>query len=229
MKAHASVVAEPGRYPTLRSDPPLTVRATTDGLHMVGSAAGPLGGDDLRFDLEVRDRTALTVRSVAAQLLYPGLTPSRSHVEVSVGEGATLEWRPQPLVAIRGADHRSTTRIRLAPTANLVWSEVVVLGRHDEDGGSVSSRLRVQRGSAALICLETRLGPAWPYAAGPAGTAGYRVFATTILVGTVSPEVVRVDRCAVCRVSDDVVVVTAVGHRVDDVAIATSRAQRSRG
>ena len=59
MKARAHVVAEAGatgrtRLTTLRSQAPLVLRRTGDVVTMVAGAGGPLGGDDLHVDLDVR-------------------------------------------------------------------------------------------------------------------------------------------------------------------------------
>ena len=62
MKAHAALtVARRGSRSViteLRSAPPLTLRRTgipgaTAQVHVVGTAAGPLGGDSLRLDVSV--------------------------------------------------------------------------------------------------------------------------------------------------------------------------------
>jgi urease accessory protein len=179
------------RCTTLRSEPPLTLRETPDGLHVVGSAAGPVGGDDTSLDVEVANAAALTVRTVAAQLLFPGANgrPSRAVTRLRLGVDATLTWLPEPVVAVRGADHRGETTIVMATGASLVWRDVAVLGRHDEDSGSVRQRLRVERDGQPLVCTDVMLGPAWPHASGPAGTAGSRVVMTLLLVGAAATAV----------------------------------------
>ena len=54
MRAHASAraarVGAETRLVELRSDPPLVLRATPAGLHLVGGAGGPLGGDELALE-----------------------------------------------------------------------------------------------------------------------------------------------------------------------------------
>ena len=97
MKSTATIVAEttlPGttRCTTLRSSPPFALRETPDGLHLVASAAGPLGGDDLTVEVDVTDGAQLTVRTVAAQLIFPGPygTPSTAALRAAVGEEAEL-------------------------------------------------------------------------------------------------------------------------------------------
>ena len=66
-------------------------------LAMVGGAAGPLGGDRLRFRLELGCGARVALRSVAATMAQPGPRgePSELRVELVVGADATLDWRPE--------------------------------------------------------------------------------------------------------------------------------------
>ncbi len=240
MRAHARVVAEGSggrsRCTTLRSAPPLTFRETDTGLHLVGTAAGPVGGDDLTLELTVGPGASLTVRSVAAQIVLPGpgSAASSTRMVVIVGEGASLRWRPEPTVVVRHADHRLTTLISLAPDADLVWCDEIVLGRTDEPGGSLVHRLRVERDGRPLLCTEVALGPAWPTSAGPAGTGGAHVVASTLLVGaaaraalarSAAPDGPGPVRSATLALVDDAVLVTALG----DTLGPTRRALALRG
>lgn len=192
MHASATLVADrPAgsrrtRYTTLRSAPPLTLRATGDDLvHLVGSAAGPVGGDELCLSVTVGAGSRLTVRSVAASLVMPGPTgaPSSLDVDVDVAAGATLHWLPEPTIVVRGCGHRATTHIRLAAGAELVWREVVVMGRHDEAPGSLLQRLRVDLDGRPLVRNDLAVGPRWPGSLGPAGVGNARAVATALVVG----------------------------------------------
>lgn len=196
MRARAALAAEliGGRTvaTTLRSAPPVTLRRTgaTAGagaplaVHLVGSAAGPVGGDDLALEVTVGAGAALDVRSVAAALAYPGPSGRSSHLGVTAaaGAGAGLAWRPEPTVLVRGCDHRTSTRIAVAPDATLVWQEVVVLGRHAEPGGSLFQRLRVDVGGRPVLRNDLAVGPLWPASQGPAGVGDARAVGTAVLV-----------------------------------------------
>lgn len=214
MRSHAAVVVDGERCTTLRSDPPLTLRETPGAVHMVGSAAGPVGGDDLQLDVELKAGTSLTMRSVAAQLLFPGPSGRTSHarVRVGVGAGAALAWLPEPVVLVKGADHHSETTITMAGDASVVWCDVTVLGRHAEVTGSLRQRLRVERNGGALLCTETRLGPAWPHADGAAGVGDHRVVATILVIGRRAPTVSPMPnvRAGVCTLAHDAVLITAL-------------------
>jgi len=186
LHARATIAVDgSGRCTTLRSQPPLTFRETADGLHLVGTAAGPVGGDRLRLDVTVAAGGSLTVRGVAASLVHPGPTgePSCLDVTVEVGVGATLVWLPRPTVLVAGCDHTVTTTIRLGRDARLQWYEPVGLGREGEPSGSLVQRLRLDVDDRPLLRNEAAFGPRWPGSAGPAGTAGATVAATMLTVG----------------------------------------------
>ena len=189
LRARAVVEAEATdgmtRLATLRSDPPLTLRPAGGALYLAASAAGPLGGDQVDLDVSVGAGASLEVRSVAATVVLPGPTglPSSAAVNAVVGDAGVLRFLPEPTVLAAGCDHRATALVMLDAGATLVWREELVLGRHDEPGGSVLQRLRIDRGGRPLLCTEHALGPRWPGSTGPAGTGGHRAVGTLVVVG----------------------------------------------
>lgn len=170
---------------TLRSDPPLTLRAALGGAYLVGSAAGPLGGDDLRLDVVVGPDADLDVRSVASQLIHPGPlgAPSSAAVHVEVQARARLRWLPEPTVVVAGARHRSELSVTLHDSASLVVSEVLVLGRHRQASGSILSRLRVDRDGHPVLRSDLALGPSWPCSTSSAVVGDHRVVGQVLLAG----------------------------------------------
>ncbi len=167
MIARARVAVEAGgpegdRLTCLRSDGPLVLRPTPDGVYQVGAAAGPIGGDDLSLEIEVGPGAELTLRTAAAAVALPGLEPSRLRIDVTVGEGGSLRWLPEPTVAATGAVHESRTRIELAAGSSLLWRDEIVLGRHGEVGGSVSARLSVDLDGRPLLRHRLDAGPEHP-------------------------------------------------------------------
>ena len=179
----ATSVGGATRYRTLRSDPPLLLRITPHALQLVGGAAGPLGGDRLAYEVTVGAGATLTVRSVAASMVLPGTDDSVLDIAVDVADGAHLDWYPQPVISVVASRHIQRTRILLAPTATLRWSEALVLGRSGEEPGSLTSVLRVERAGAVLHHTELRIGADTPGLDGPAGLAGARALVSVISVG----------------------------------------------
>jgi urease accessory protein len=217
----AAVVAELAgdrtRCTTLRSAPPISLRDTPDGLYLVASGAGPVGGDDLHLDVHVRPDASLVVRSAAASMALPGPTGEPSSLRVRAWVHGSLRWEPEPTILVAGCDHRAATTIDLALGATLVWREVVVLGRHNEPTGSLLQRLRVDRAGAPLLRTELPVGPRWPGADGPAGTDGALVVTSLLVVGLDEPALPEGAVGAVLRLADDAWLVTSLTGRAHDL------------
>lgn len=194
MRAHARLAVARDRsgrtrIDELRSDPPMTLRPIRPArdepapgwnphgatrVSVAASAAGPVGGDELRLDIEVGVGATLVVDTVAAALALPGPYGRRSRTETiaRVAEGGTLVWLPEPVIAARGCDHHATTRIHVAADARLLAREELILGRHDEAPGIIRQRLRVTCDDDPLHDQEISLGGATPAWDGPAVTGG---------------------------------------------------------
>jgi urease accessory protein len=235
MRAYARVVAEAdGRGATrasvLRSESPLLLRRTGapvgPGLtvHLVGGAAGPLRGDDLRLDLDVGPGAWLDVRSVAASLALPGPAerpPSRTAVCATVAEGATLRWMPEPLIAAAGCHHVMSTDIRVAAGGMLVWRDELVCGRHSEDPGDARTDITVRYDGATVYRHELAVGPAAPGWAGAAVLGGGRAVGSVVLIGAgTSPAAVPGDDLAIMQLAGQGFLAMAVGADIRHVRAA---------
>ncbi|MFD7663614.1 urease accessory protein UreD [Streptomyces sp. NPDC059788] len=155
--------------PVLDGEGPLALRrvrshGTQARVCVVGAMSAPLGGDRLRIEATAEDGAGLCVTAAAATVALPGRTAGHAtyDVELTVGEGARLEWLPEPLISAEGSDLRMTTTVHLAPTARLVLREEQVLGRSGERPGRLHSRLTVHRAGRTLLDQETAYGPGTP-------------------------------------------------------------------
>lgn len=187
VRARAGVVAQVDgsgrtRLVGLRSEAPLVLRPTPDGLYLVGGAGGPLGGDDLTLEVEIGPGAGLTIRTAAASVALPGPGPSSIRVRAAVAAGGRLRWLPEPVVAAQGCRHRMEARVELEAGAGLLWREEVILGRHGEGAGSVLTRSAVDLDGAPVLRQELALGPEHPGAAGPAVSAGARAVGSVLVV-----------------------------------------------
>lgn len=213
----ASVIAELAddrtRCTTLRSAPPISLRDTPDGLFLVASGAGPVGGDHLQLDIDVRCGASLLVRSAGASMVLPGPSGEGSSMRVRAEVCGSLRWEPEPTVFVAGCDHHAVTTIGLTMTATLLWREVVVLGRHGEPPGSLLQRLHVDRGGAPLLRTELPVGPRWPGAEGPAGTDGALVVTSLLVVGLDEPALPDDADGAVLRLAEDAWLATTLSRR----------------
>ncbi|XEC30072.1 urease accessory protein UreD [Streptomyces fradiae] len=188
--------AADGSLPVLESDGPLALRRTrATGPHgpsgpytrvtVVGAMSAPLGGDRLRLDAEVRDGARLLVDSAAATVALPGRTgaPASYEIGLTVGAGAELRWLPEQLVCATGSVLRMRTTVDLDPTARLILREEQILGRHQEEPGTLATRLSVRRAGRPLFDQELGCGPGAPAGwDGPAVLAGHRATGQLLVV-----------------------------------------------
>lgn len=201
------------RLARLRTTAPLGVVLSGVEVVLMGTAGGPLGGDDLALDVTVLPGVDVTVRSVAATIALPGNgAPSQQRFTVAVGAGATLRWLPEPVVAAAGCDHHVSADVSMAEGAALLWRDELVLGRTGEPPGALTSTLRVVRTGVPL--LHNAVGTHDPGWAGPAVTAGARVVATVLHVGPSSDTLTPScgPGCAVARLGPDVVLASSLGQ-----------------
>jgi urease accessory protein len=258
MRAHAKlrVQRRPGGLSTprdhvsrLRSHGPLVLRPTGERLpewtsrwgldpddgvtvRLAAGAAGPLGGDHWRLDVEVGDGAALQLAAVSASLVLPGAHAERSLSEttISVGADAMLIWSPAAQIAAASCRHAGLSRIDLGPGARLCAREEVVIGRYGEQPGDFAQRLRVTRGGEPLYDQELAVGSAFAGWNSSAVVADRKALGSIVVVDpetthldlfthTVSPDL---PDTAVMRLAPDAVLVTslapdmiALRHRLD--------------
>ncbi|WP_228011155.1 urease accessory protein UreD [Nonomuraea phyllanthi] len=195
MRAGAAVATAPAPdggtlVHRLASAPPLTLRQTGPStVHLVSTAAGPLGGDRLSLDIDVAPHTTLELGSVAAGLVLPGHGTSEFLVTARVGAGARLRFAPEPTVLAAGCEHRLLVRLALAADAEVLWREEIVLGRHGERAGRCHARFDATRDGRPLLRQEFTVGdPALD--SSPAVYGAARCVGTTFLTTPVKEPVV---------------------------------------
>jgi urease accessory protein len=219
MRATARIGAEADptgqtRLAVLSGEVPLLPRRTGPAtVHLVGGAAGPLGGDRLRIEVEVGPGASLTVHTVAASVALPDRSGAESRTEVvaSVAAGGCLYWLPEPLIAAAGCRHTAVTTVDLAVGARLVWRDEVVCGRHGEEPGDLTVHTTVRRGGAPLHVHELSVGPGAPGWTGAAVLGGSRAYGAMLLVGQEAPA----GAATALRLSDEAVLLSVVGDARD--------------
>ncbi|MFR9803862.1 urease accessory protein UreD [Pseudonocardia sp. RS010] len=164
MRARAVLTVERGAggrsvVRELRSQSPLSLvprrgtAAATDPtatVHMVGSASTPLAGDDVELTVHVGAGAALVLTGVAAAVALPGVDrPSSLTLRLTVEEGGSVQYLPEPTVITARAHHHTLLHARLHPTARLRVREVLVGGRAGEPSGRYRGTVRVEETAAA--------------------------------------------------------------------------------
>lgn len=238
--AAIEAIAGPGgvtRLPVLASQAPLVLRKTPEAVYLVGGAAGPVGGDSLSLRVTVGAGAFLRVRTAAASVALPGLDGLESvlRVSVTVADGGRFEYLPEPVVVADGARHATLVSVMLAPGASLVFRDEVLLGRHDEAGGTVRTDLQACYAGRPLLRHSLSVSGTDPASLGPAVLAGHRAVGTLLLVndpstghsedpGAVLPA--GAGGVAVMPLAGPGVLVTALAHDAVSLRQCLSAAQR---
>lgn len=132
------------QFTRLWSEGALGVRKTGEShVHLVGTAAGPIGADSIQIIINVGAGARLSVEGVAATIALPGNTPGVGILEqrITVDEAAQLHLALPALIVTADSDVHSRTEVLAAASAELVLIEQVSLGRHEEAGGRWTGRM----------------------------------------------------------------------------------------
>lgn len=159
MRSDVLIAARPGRVPHLECRGGIAVRRTgADTVHLVSSAATPLGGDEIRVRVVVESGARLTVRSVAATVVLPGTRSVESQATWDLDVAGTLDLDPEPTIVAATSRHVAETRLRMAAGAELRLRERVQIGRSGEREGFWSGRMHADLDGAPLIRHRVELG-----------------------------------------------------------------------
>lgn len=161
IRTELRITATAGTLPHIHAIGGLAARHTgADTVHIIGTAATPLGGDVLDIVVSVGAGARLTVRSVAATIALPGRETRKSvaHWRFDVAAGGELDVDPEPTVVAGGAEHDTFTTIRLEEGARLRLRERIQIGRTGEDHGFWSGELTADIGATPLLRHRLELG-----------------------------------------------------------------------
>ena len=142
--------------------------------------AGIAGGDDLTVSVELGiDAHALLTTPAATKFYRANPYVGSLRQDLTLKQGATLEWLPQENIIFKGADALIDTRVHLQETARLIAWDSQCLGRPacDEDfaEGRCRQRFEIWKDQQPLFidALDVRAETAMRHA--PWGLAGQAV------------------------------------------------------
>jgi urease accessory protein len=159
MRSRVLVVAEPRRTPRIECSGGLAVRITgVDTVHLVSTAATPLGGDHIEIRLVVQPGAALRVRSVAATIVLPGPRTRESLSRWEIDCAGEIDVDVEPTVVAADSRHHSDVRIELAELAGIRMRERVQIGRTGERQGFWSGRARADLPGGPLLRHGVEVG-----------------------------------------------------------------------
>lgn len=222
-----AVVAAPAHLEVLACTPPLTLRRIYDdddgmcALCLVGTAAGPLAGDDLTLSLHLRAHARARLTATGAMIAQGRTDGLRSTVRtrVSLDTGAQLTADPGPLIVCAGARVDLGVRIDLAADAVVSWRETIVLGRAGAPAGAATIKWDVTVAGTPLLRQLLDLSDAGAQRS-PSLFAGATVMTSELLVAPTirARTVVASSRAAAQQLSDHGVLLTVLGDDAATVA-----------
>lgn len=159
MLSNVVVVARPNRSPHIESTGGLAARRTEpDTVHLVSSAATPLGGDSIRIRLVVEPGARLKLRTAAATVTLPGSNTTESHATWTLEVAGELDLDPQPTIVAATSRHYATTHLNLTDGGNVRLVERVQIGRTGERQGFWSGSLHADVDGRPLLRHRIELG-----------------------------------------------------------------------
>ncbi|UQX88325.1 urease accessory protein UreD [Jatrophihabitans telluris] len=224
-----ATVEKGGVLRELVSGPPLTVRRIQDAepdvcsLCLVGSAAGPLAGDEVEFRLSLGDGARVRLSASGASIAQgDGTGTARQRSVIRLGDGAELIAEPPPLIVAAGGAADVEVCIELADSASMLWSETLVLGRSGEAAGLARLRWSVRRDGAPLLVQSIDLRDPSPWVG---VLDGQRVLSSAVMTGpgVLARTVVDSPRAVAQRVDDCTVLFTVLS--TDAATAAASMAE----
>ena len=164
---------------------------------IVHPPGGIAGGDRLHINASLGANAWAQLTSPGAAKWYRAAGPAYQQLELKVGAGATLEWLPQETIVYCGAQAELSTRIDLEGDARLCYWDMVALGRPASgerfDAGHFQAQLDIRRDGQLLWHERQRIAGGDGLLDSPIGLDGHPVFATLLVTGEISAELL--ERC----------------------------------
>ena len=159
MHSDVLIVARPDRRPSIECAGGVAARLTEpDTVHLVSTAATPLGGDTIAVRVIVEQGARLRIRSAAATVALPGRLTADSTTHWQVEVAGELDLDPEPTVVAGGSRHSTSTRLSIACSGRVRLRERVQIGRTDERKGFWSGSLHADVAGQPLLRHRVELG-----------------------------------------------------------------------
>ena len=131
-------------------------------LYRMNTSPGLLAGDSLGMSLQLAADTQLYLADQSATKVHtmPDLAAQATvDYRIELGDRATLEFLPEPLILFADSALTQTTEIAISETSGLSWGEIVLPGRlargESYEFREYLNRLRVRSSDGKLWFAET--------------------------------------------------------------------------
>jgi urease accessory protein len=155
---------------------------------VVHPPGGVVGGDRLALHANVGTASHAVLCTPGAAKWYKSRgNTSQQNVQLTVAEGACLEWLPQETIFFNAAQVNLCHNVNLAHNAVYMGCEILCFGRTASgetfSKGKITQRTRIRHGGQLIWHEQGSLLAGSPMMHNPSGLAGYTVCATFIAVG----------------------------------------------
>jgi urease accessory protein len=159
MLSDVLIIASPDRSPRLECAGGVAARRTdADTVHLISTAATPLGGDTIRVRVVVEPGAVLRLRTAAATMAMPGTATMESRADWDLEVEGLLDFDPQPTIVAGRARHVTSTRLTVGGRGSVRLRERIQIGRSGEREGFWTGALRADVDGAPLLRHRIELG-----------------------------------------------------------------------
>jgi urease accessory protein len=159
MLSDVLIIASPDRSPRLECAGGVAARRTdADTVHLISTAATPLGGYTIRVRVVVEPGAVLRLRTAAATMAMPGTATMESRADWDLEVEGLLDFDPQPTIVAGQARHVTSTRLTVGGRGSVRLRERIQIGRSGEREGFWTGALRADVDGAPLLRHRIELG-----------------------------------------------------------------------
>ncbi|OBA89782.1 urease accessory protein UreD [Mycobacteriaceae bacterium 1482268.1] len=159
MHSDVLIVAHAHRRPRIECAGGVAARVTEpDTVHLVSTAATPVGGDTIALRVVVESGARLRLRSAAATVTLPGRATAESTAHWHLEVAGDLDVDPQPTVVAAASRHSTVTQLSVVGTGRVRLRERVQIGRAGERQGFWSGSLHADVDGRPLLRHRIELG-----------------------------------------------------------------------
>jgi urease accessory protein len=159
VRSDVLIVAAPDRVPRIECLGGLAGRRTEpDTVHLISTAATPLGGDAIHVRVVVEPGARLRLRSAAATMTLPGSLTPESHASWTLEVAGELDIDPEPTVVAATSRHFTATQLEITEAGRVRLRERIKIGRSGERQGFWSGALHADVDGSPLLRHRVELG-----------------------------------------------------------------------
>lgn len=159
---------------------------------VVHPPAGIVGGDALRISVEVGTGAHALITSPGAAKWYRGACDATLELSLTLADQSVLEWLPLETIVYSGAHCAIRNHIELSGSAQLLFADVLCLGRPGSgerfDQGRWRQTGEIRRDGRLLWCEQSSVAGNDPLLDSAAGLGGATVMGSLLWVGPPVPE-----------------------------------------